>query len=353
MKNNINILLAILCCFLFSCSNETPNDTPNLTGNLRAIVVNEGQFGYGTSSLTTLTEDGTIQQDVFRRINNRPMGDVAQSLTRIGDYYYVPLNNSRKVEVFESKTYRSVETMSIDLDVIPMYLTHLGGDSVAVTDQKMKSKLMIMDINHNTNRKFVRRHIDLGGRSFQMQLLNSKLFVGGDRLLVFDLKNLTDEGMRSIKRKDGSDIQTVDFSKVIIDKNNRLWVLGHHQVICIDPNTEQTVFELEVGHLNINTWVSCIDISPDHSTIYFNSARKVYSINVENPIAPTKPILNVDRNDQRTVYNMSVSKQNTIFFCEVLYGSISRAEIYEYEPLSGKEINRFKAGIFPHYIHFE
>lgn len=353
MKNNINILLACTCCTLFSCSNDTPNETPNLNGSVRAIVVNEGQFGYGTSSLTTLSEDGIIQQDIFRRINNRPMGDVAQSLTRIGDYYYVPLNNSRKVEVFESKTYRSVETMSIDLDVIPMYLTHLGGDSVAVTDQKMNSKLMIMDINHNTNRKFVRRHIDLGGRSFQMQLLNNKLFVGGDRLLVFDLNNLTGEGMRSIKRKDGSDIQTVDFSKVIVDKNNRLWVLGHHQIICIDPTTEQTVFELEVGHLNINTWVSCIEISPDRSTLYFNSARKVYSINIENPAIPTQPILDIDRNDQRTVYNMSVSKQNTIFFCEVLYGSISRAEIYEYEPSSGKELNRFKAGIFPHYIHFE
>lgn len=353
MKNNINILLVCICCTLFSCSNDTPNETPNLNGSVRAIVVNEGQFGYGTSSLTTLSTDGGVEQDVFRRINNRPMGDVAQSLTRIGDYYYVPLNNSRKVEVFETKTYRSIETMSIDLDVIPMYLTHLGGDSVAVTDQKMNSKLMIMDINHNTNRKFVRRYIDLGGRSFQMQLLNDKLFVGGDRLLVFDLNNLTGEGMRTIKRKDGSAIQTVDFSKVVIDKNNLLWVLGHHQVICIDPVTEQTVYELEVGNLNINTWVSCIDISPDRSTLYFNSARKVYRIDIDNPVVPTTPIIDIDRKDQRTVYNMSVSKQNTIFFCEVLYGSISRAEIYEYEPSTGNEKGHFKAGIFPHYIHFE
>lgn len=353
MKNSINILLGLICCILISCSNDTPNESPNLTASLRAIVVNEGQFGYATSSLTTLSTDGLVEQDVFRRINNRTMGDVAQSITRIGDLYYVPLNNSRKVEVFETKTYRSVETMSIDLDVIPMYVTHLGGDSIAVTDQKMNSKLVIMDINHNTSRKFVRRSIDLGGRSFQMQLLNNKLFIGGDRMLVFDLNNLTSEGMRSIKRKDGSAIQTVDFSKVIVDKHNRLWVLGHHQVLCIDPVKEQTIFELEVGHLNINTWVSCIDISPDTSTLYFNSSRKIYSIDVDNPVVPTTPIIDIVRDNKRTVYNMSVSKQNTIFFCEVLYGSISRAEIYEYDPASGREMNHFKAGIFPHFIYFE
>ncbi|MGL5546332.1 MAG: hypothetical protein ACRDCS_04955, partial [Tannerellaceae bacterium] len=142
-------------------------------------------------------------------------------------------------------------------------------------------------------------------------------------------------------------------SKVIVDKHNRLWVLGHHQVLCIDPVTEQTIFELEVGHLNINTWVSCIDISPDASTLYFNSSRKVYSINVDNPVVPTIPVIDIDRKDQRTVYNMTVSKQNTVFFCEVLYGSISRAEIYEYDPTSGKEVNHFKAGIFPHFIYFE
>ncbi len=326
---------------------------------IRAFVVNEGQFGYGTASLTALFDSGKTQHDIFRKLNNRPMGDVAQSITKIDDRFYVPLNNSRKLEVFDSKTFQSIETMSIKadgvgLDVIPMYVQHLGGDSIAVTDQKMSSRLMIMDINHGKKRDVLRRTIALKGRSFQMQLVENKLFVGGDELVVFDLKNLTAEGKRPIKKANGKTIQLVDFTKLIMDSQDRLWVLGLSDIYCIDPSTEKVIHTINVSHLAINDWVSCIDISPDKNTIYFNSSRKVYTIDTKNPTAPTEPIINpTTENNAWTVYLMTISKENTIFFIEVRYGSISKGRVYEYDPSNGKEISMFKAGIFPHFIYFE
>lgn len=348
----MNKFYIISCVILFiGCTKIEEFEKPK-TDEIRAIVVNEGQFGYGTASLTSLSYESIVEQDVFRKINNRPMGDVAQSLTKINDRYYVPMNNSRKIEVFDSKTFQSVEIMPISENVIPMYLTHLGGDSVVVSDQKYPSKLMIMDINHGTEREILRRYISIPGRTFQMQTINGKLFVGGDVSCVFDLSNLTDKGMRALKTKDGSNIQTVDFSKIVVDKNGNLWVLGHVAIFCIDPVTEQTIHEIYVGNLNINTWVSCIDISPDKETIYFNSSRRVYKMDVDNPVAPETPIISPVREDGRTVYNMSVSNENTVFFAEVLYGSISRALIYEYNTETGEEVQNFKAGIFPHFIYF-
>ena len=83
-------------------------------------MVSEGQFGYGTSSLTSLTYQGEVEQDLFRRVNNRPMGDVAQSMTKIGNKLYVPLNNSRKVEVMHAQTLQSINTMTILQAVMPM-----------------------------------------------------------------------------------------------------------------------------------------------------------------------------------------------------------------------------------------
>ena len=195
-------LLFISLAILTSCESEIneSEDIKDIADGTRAIVVNEGQFGYGTSSLTLLTWTGNVTNDVFRKVNNRPMGDVAQSLTKIGDNYYVPLNNSRKIEAFDSKTFESVETMSINEDVIPMYVQHLGGDSIAVTDQMWRnssSKLMIMDINHkDKNRRVLRRYIKMEGQTYQMQLVNNKLFVGGSQLSVFDLENLTEQGRR-------------------------------------------------------------------------------------------------------------------------------------------------------------
>lgn len=353
MKNLFNICLLASLCIYTGCTPTNEVNVPEKLDNLRAIVVSEGQFGYGSASLTSLTHGGEVEQDLFRRINNRPLGDVAQSMTRIGDNLYVTLNNSRKVEAMNATTFESVETMPIGLDVIPMYVQHLGGDSIIVTDQKPNSQLIIMDINHGKDRPIVRRTVSMGGgnRSFQMQLINGKLFVGADRLSVFDLGNLTANGRREIKKSDGNAIQTVDFSKLVVDNNGKLWALGHWQLICIDPKTEKTVYELDLSKLGINSWTSCLDISPDGSTLYFNSSQRVYTVNVDAPEVPTKAIELPSYNDGRTVYVMSISKENTIFLSEVLYGSLSRSRIYEYD-LDGKELQNFRAGIFSHYIYF-
>ena len=182
-------LFFILLIILTSCDNEI-NQSGDINDSLegtRAIVVNEGQFGYGTSSLTLLSWSGNVSNDVFRKINNRPMGDVAQSLTKIGDNYYVPLNNSRKIEAFDSKTFESIETMSINEDVIPMYVQHLGGDSIAVTDQMWRnsfSKLMILDINlKDKDRQVLRRYIKMEGLTYQMQLVRTEERRGGKECL--------------------------------------------------------------------------------------------------------------------------------------------------------------------------
>lgn len=365
MKSRIIYLGVFLITLLASCSDNgsgngseyNPSDDETAGGDsisdqIRAIIVNEGHFGNGTASLTSVSTLGEVKHDLFRKVNNRPMGDIAQSLTQIGDLYYVPLNNSRKIEVFDAKTYESIETMSIDRDVIPMYIQHLGGDSIALTDQSA-GQLMIVDINHGTERPIVRSSIQLGHRSFQMYLKNNKLFVGGDRLLVFDLTAITEEGLRTVKNSSSETLRTIDFSKIVEDKNGKLWVITPTMVCSIDPDTERTVDEIELSHIGLNDWVSCIDISPDKGTIYVNSARRVYTIDVDNPVKPGEPIISPTRDDGRTVYNMSVSKENTVFFCEVLYGSISLARIYEYSPKSGEEIGMFKAGIFPHFIHFK
>ena len=130
-----------------------------------------------------------------------------------------------------------------------------------------------------------------------------------------------------------------------------MWALGHWQVFCIDPITETTINELDVSELKINSWTSSLDISPDKSTINFNSSRNVYKIDIDNPTVPTTPIIAPTRNDGRTVYTMCASKENTIFLSEVLYGSLSRSRIYEYD-LEGNELQEFRAGIFSHYIYF-
>ncbi|MGL4293045.1 MAG: YncE family protein [Bacteroidales bacterium] len=355
----IHRAVCFLCpCVMFIACDENINYqeiNPDNLKDYRAIVVNEGQFGYGTSSLTLLMPDGKPEQDVFRKTNGRPMGDVAQSMTRIGDNLYVPLNNSRKVEVFDANTFKSIETLSINEDVIPMYVQHLGGDSIAVTDQMWRnssSKLMIMDINHGKERPVLRRYVSMNGQTFQMTVTENKLFVGGSKLAVFDLGAIDEKSCRYILTDAGETIQTADFSKIVVDKEGLIWALSEFWLYRIDPVTEKVVKTIEVGDLKVNPRISSIDCSPDGETIYFNAHTSVYVINIAHIEKPVKPVISPVVDSRRTIYHMCVSKENTIFMCDVLYGSLSRAVIHEYDPISGKSLNEFKAGIFPHSIYF-
>lgn len=336
---------------------------------LRAIVVSEGQFGYGTGSLTTVTHDQQVTQDVFKKINNRVLGDIPQSLTQIGDNYYIPVNNSRKIEVIDSKSFKTVETMVLNTQIIPMYVEHLGGDSIIVSDQSSSaipgssefSSLMILDINHGTDRQIIRRRIKMNFPTFQMKLIGKKLFVSGAELSVFDLDNLNASARRFVKNAENKPFSICDFSKICIDKRGLIWALTPGSVVCIDPNTEKIINEYFVDGLS-SRWGNS-DIDKDGRYFYFNSGTKVYSIDTDNPSTPSKPIINHNNNDPEwTTYALGVTKENTVMIVRVLFGSITRGRVFEYDrsgnivkyylDSEGRNQPYFRAGIFPHYIHF-
>ena len=231
-----------------------------------------------------------------------------------------------------------------------MLFRSIEGNIIAVTDQMSRGSLMIVDVNASENH--IQRTVKLDGRSFQMAKAANKLFVGGDVVAVFDIKNVNQDGLRRLKDSKGNNIQTVDFSKIVTDYQGMLWMLNAGTLYRVNPQTEATILEMDIYDLKINSWVSCIDISPDKKSIYFNTGRKIYQVDVDNPLKPSEPLINPTGESNRTIYNMCVSPKGTFYFCEVVYGSLSRALIREFDD-KGAELNAFKAGLFPHFIHFE
>ena len=352
---NFKRLLYPLCSLFFCGCTQEINYQNQVPENIRAIVINEGVFPNGTASITLLKTDGNVTQDIFRGVNNRPLGDVAQSITAINDLYYIPINNGTKVEVVNQTTFQSVETMTLHPNTIPMYITHLGGDSAVVSDQEFNSALMIVDLNHHKQRPFVRRTVDVGMRSFHMRVVANKLFVGGDKLTAFDLGAIHTDQKRMLRNQAGQTIPVCDFAKIICDYRDRLWVLSPDKVYCIDPVTETCLHEITFDATVSNMWNKCIDISADKKRLYINAGASVYSLDVDqigatamqHPIfTPTLPEI-----AQGNIYSMHVSKEETIFLCNVFLNTETRATIYEYKP-EGTLVRQFTAGIFPHDILF-
>jgi hypothetical protein len=94
-----------------------PNDNPDSsvpdTDTTHVVVLNEGNFMWGNASVTLVnsaTESAT--QEVFKGVNNFPLGDVAQSMIKHNGNYFMVVNNSGKIEVVDAATMQSQKSIS-------------------------------------------------------------------------------------------------------------------------------------------------------------------------------------------------------------------------------------------------
>ncbi len=331
----------------------------------RALVLAEGQFGYGTGSITGLGFNGEVKQDLFRVVNNRTLGDVPQSITRIGDKLYIPINNSQKVEVIDANSFRSIETLKIDEASIPMHLVQISEDEALLTNQYFKgsSDLFIIDLKRNAGEPVVKRTIPLAHETYQAKVVGSKVFIGGSSLLVFDLDNITAEGKREVRGLDGSNCSVNGFTELCLDAQGKLWVITTNGVARVNTDTEKV--EEVIPMSGIMEYRDNIAIDNPGRYVYFNRGADIYRINTLD--AKHELLFTHSQNDSdRTTYCLAISPEETIFVTRVLFGSISRARVYEYntkgeiikkypdpDPVyEGRLNNYFLAGIFPRFIYF-
>ncbi len=121
-KNNQAVkLLPLLLLFLFTaCEKDTVNtapsgSTPPITSTKRnAYVVCEGTLGNGNASLYQYTiGESIVYNDVYKGVNSELLGDVFQSMTRIGDRLFLCVNNSDKIIVLSADTKKKVGQINI------------------------------------------------------------------------------------------------------------------------------------------------------------------------------------------------------------------------------------------------
>ena len=185
---------------------------------IRMVVVNEGQFTKGTSALSAIAYDGTTDFDIFRTVNKKPLGDVAQSITYIDGKYFVAINNSKQVAVVEPQTFELIETIDYEQDGKPRFIARLNENEAIVSD--LTCQLVRIDIK---NYKVI-GHVDISaavgvnGHVEKMTVVGKKLFCAapGKGIGVFDTEGeVSASAMRFVEGFEGSIMTTC---KLIEDK---------------------------------------------------------------------------------------------------------------------------------------
>lgn len=114
-RKNHQIIVLLLIVFFAACKKEEQvQKLINIPQGKKAFVVCEGSLGNGNSGLAVYMSDlDTVIDDVFKSVNGTTPGDVLQSMTAIGDKYFLCVNNSNKIIVVNKDDLKIVGSIDV------------------------------------------------------------------------------------------------------------------------------------------------------------------------------------------------------------------------------------------------
>ncbi|QHL88689.1 hypothetical protein GU926_15140 [Nibribacter ruber] len=331
-KRFLYLSLASGLLFTTSCDNDKEDTSPFSDG---VFVTNEGQFMSVNAEVSFISRDGqTVIPELFNQVNSRPLGDAAQSMTFIGDKAYIALNNSKKIEVVDARTFASTGVIK-DLS-IPRYMVALNNTKAYVTeyvDYGVNGRVSVLDLTKNT----VTKSIGVDALPEGIVLLNGKLYVANSGSNTVSVINTTnDELETNIEVGTGP-------SHLVVDANNKIWVIrgGYDEpgaLVKIDPANGNAVTSYAIPGSGL------ITTSADKKTLYYSADGKVYTMPITATAAPTMPLIS------RSPYGLGLDPATNTLYLGV-GGYTTNGWVVRYQT-TGARIDSFQVRVLPNGFTF-
>ena len=344
------IVIAATITFI-SCKKATTPPIPSTIGGAKyengLFISNEGSFGFGNGSISFYNSaSNSVKNSIFSIENNRPLGDVVQSISRIGSSAYICVNGSNKIEVVDALTFK--EQATITGVSLPRYIIS-NGNTGYVSSWANGGEVVMVDLVSNS----VTGSIPVGAGPEKMAISNNYLYVansGGygldSTISVIDLVsntvtttiNINGYNPSAIVNGNGNTIWVIARGQVIYDAN---WnVVGHDPSKLVEINTSTNTVSGTTA-LFASDHPSNIDISPDKNTLYLGGSYGFPAIYTINPSAPSAPLPLISEVN----YGFFVNQSNGNIFV-LQEASSSNGKLLRYTP-SGSKLGEYTVGVFP------
>lgn len=356
MKLSPIFILAFFLLLATGCS----KDDITVTGvySQGVFITNEGPFQSGSGTISFLdTETGTMNQKIFETVNNRPLGNIVQSIEVFRAKAYIVVNNSNKVEVADAGNFTSIGVINGLFQ--PRYFVGVSSDKGYISqwgDSGSNGSIAVVDLNSRQ----ITKTIETGGGPENMvfqdgmvYVVNSGGFGNGNE--VFVINGETDEVERTISVGDKP-------NSLQIDANNNLWVLcGGLKVFNSDFSIDEqnsTAGKLlqidledndnvlgEFDWSNVFSGPSNLILNETKTILYYRDGQ-VFKMGIEESSLPSAPFLG------NFFYGLGLD-QNT----GILYGTdagdfASDGELLRFMA-DGSPIDTFQVGIIPGNFYFQ
>lgn len=240
--------MSLIIAISFVSCNKNDNGTPyapNIKPATGLYVLNEGNFTYANSSLSYYDiKADTIANNVFYRVNGSPIGDVARSLTKIGDDLYIVVNNSKYIYKVDAQTI--LYKAKIAGFTSPRYMLPVSDSKAYVTDI-VSPGFWSMDL------ATYEKHLVSTGKTTEcMVKVGNEVFMSNWSKSYVDFENNTVQVIDCDSDELIAEIEVAKEPKaMVLDKHNKIWVICNGgwdpsetqepALICIDPATRQVV----------------------------------------------------------------------------------------------------------------
>ncbi len=349
--------LILILCLLGACVKDKPDAgvKPVLTGSGNIYVVCEGSYGKGAATLYVYEKSNdSAFGDMYSSINGQPLGDVFQSMTKIGDRFFLCVNNSDKVVAINSGDLTFAGVITI---FKPRYILQLSATRAYVTSE-YRNKVYI--INPQT--------IQLTD-SFSLPYINTEgLCLYGNSAFICTW----DTGCNEIYKVDintNKVIQKVKVAgyapqEVLLDKEQMLWVLSGDQPVSnpkvcaftrIDPSSGDILASYTFS-ADANVIKPVFNAARD--TLYFIEAdyfggtayNGIYRMGIHEAALPTIPF--VAAKSFQDFWGIGVDPETGLIYVGDPKGWGKKGSVYVYRP-DGTLVKSFDVGEGPGHFYFD
>jgi DNA-binding beta-propeller fold protein YncE len=331
----MKVYSVILTLFVLVSSCDKPTTSPQEEHFLvnGILIANEGNFQWGNASVSFYdAENDTVLEEVFQGVNQRPLGDVLQSIIVANDKACLVLNNSGTIEVVDENSFELEGTISGFTS--PRYI-HIVNNSKAYVTDLYADKIAIVDLNAMSISGF----IDCVGWTEEMVQIDDLVYVANlEDNTINVINSETDEIIDAFHL----DFTINSFKK---DHQNRLWICGINQglgkVICMDASTKTELYSYTFEGENPTD----LFVTEQGHDVYFLS-NGVWHINEFTDNIISAPIIPAEG---RLFYGLSVN-ENVVYIADAI-NYVQKGTVWVYD-LQTTLLDEWEVGIIPSEFDF-
>lgn len=326
------VLIAFAALSLIACDRdiigpqeENPKPKPVLEGR-HVFVIDEGNFGSGNAGITAYNpESKEVQYNVYSGFNDDvPLGDVAQDMQQYNGRYYMVLNNSGKVTVVDTTSWKNVG--EIEGLQNPKYISFYKNRAF-VTELYAK-KLQVI----NLDQMKIEQEVAMPEKGGYTIFWNDRIWVGVEQYLVsINPETLEKDSIYTLRKK---------VERMVVDPQNRMWVLTTEKPAHLYRINPSGAIDLDFV-FGANEEPLYLQINPDGRYLYYVMDNAVYRISKDEFAMPHEKLLDFPG---QNVYGFNVDPETGELYLADALDYNQASDICRYSA-DGKLKDQFKAGV--------